>query len=234
MDVCFLLDTSGSIIQNDPQRTNWNLVLNFTQRIVQTLDIPKMKIGVGLIYYGNSAYLHFNLNYSIPSVLQMIGKTPFLNENTNTSGAIWLMRSQVFPCEETKRCPDTYRVGMVITDGASTYDPERVAPEATAAKDCGVRMFAIGVGSNIKDSELAEIASKPTSRHKFMVNDFVDLSTLILDLLKTKNNTEPETTTTTTTTTTTSTTTAKPSEYYALYIVSAVPICMNIFTHRKN
>ena len=73
-----------------------------------------------------------------------IDEIPWLDQNTNTSGAIRYMRQTMFTPENGARNNVPW-LGIVITDGISTYDPELTIPEADLAKDSNIVMFAIGM-----------------------------------------------------------------------------------------
>jgi len=85
--------------------------------------------------------------------------------STNTSSALNVMRTVVFK-EEAGDRPDVNNVGIVITDGQSD-DRQATTLEAMAAKDAGIRMFAIGLTNEIDATELKRIASEPLSDHYF-------------------------------------------------------------------
>lgn len=71
---------------------------------------------------------------------------------------------------------------IIITDGLSNINPEATIPEAELAKEQGVHIFAVGVG--VQDPwELNAIASKPTDKNVFQVNDWEDLWNLPKELI---------------------------------------------------
>jgi len=75
------------------------------------------------------------------------------------------MRTIVFSAEHGDRA-DVNNVGIVITDGQSD-NATATAAEALAAKDAGVRMYAIGLTEEIDADELKTIASAPLMEHYF-------------------------------------------------------------------
>jgi len=97
--------------------------------------------------------------------VQAVANMTIVASSTNTSSAINVMRTVVFTADNGDR-PDVNNVAIVITDGMSD-DRQATAIEATAAKDAGVRMFAIGLTNEIDASELKKIASEPLSEHYF-------------------------------------------------------------------
>ena len=50
-DIAFVIDSSGSIIADDPE--NWRRVLRFVEDIVEKLDIGPEKIRVAAVTFSN-------------------------------------------------------------------------------------------------------------------------------------------------------------------------------------
>ena len=65
---------------------------------------------------------------------------PFLDANTNTSGGIYFMMNYLFNVSNGDR-PTVKNIGIVITDGISTYDHHLTIPYAMEAKRRGIQMF---------------------------------------------------------------------------------------------
>ena len=76
-------------------------------------------------------------------------------------------------------------IGIVITDGESNRDPQRVRPEATAARDAGISLFVIGVGNRLNMAELEAIANQPKDRFLYRTRDFNDLEYVIANIINT-------------------------------------------------
>lgn len=54
-DIALVLDSSGSIRDNDPPGTdNWQLILNFVKSIVQSFNIGSAGVRVAAVYFGTS------------------------------------------------------------------------------------------------------------------------------------------------------------------------------------
>jgi len=69
------------------------------------------------------------------------------------------------------------RVGVIVTDGQSD-EPELTFTEAVLAKEAGIHMFAIGVGTNPAREELNVIASSPTVYYTFTVENYKALTSI--------------------------------------------------------
>ena len=82
-------------------------------------------------------------------------------------------------------------LGIVITDGRSN-DEQDTWDEARLAREQGINMIAIGIGSSIKVSELEAIASDPNEmgENVLQARDFNDLQNLRGRLIETICNSE--------------------------------------------
>jgi len=162
-DLIFVVDSSGSIgIQH------WPEVLNFINGIVDQVGVAPQGTHLGLVTYGNNAHIIFNLiNYTDPAPMKAaVSAAKFLNENTNTSGAIKTALDTMFTKEngDREKAPN---IMVIITDGVSTYDNATTIPNAVAAKNKGILVVSIGVGNLTSQAELEGMAStgkdgKPT------------------------------------------------------------------------
>jgi len=154
-DVIFILDSSGSI-----GIANWQLVLQFVGEAVKRMDVGPQATRVGFLTYGNRAHVIFNLNNFTNSadMQPAILSAKFLDENTNTSGGIYVAHKSMFTEANGER-PKAPNMAIVITDGESTYDHDLTIPYAQGAKSSGVLMISIGVGDKVSKPELDGIAS---------------------------------------------------------------------------
>jgi len=66
----------------------------------------------------------------------------FLDANTNTSGGLYVMMTQMFNVANGDR-PDVPDTAIVITDGRSTYDSNLTIPYANEAKARGIRIIGL-------------------------------------------------------------------------------------------
>ena len=173
-DLVFVLDSSGSIgIQN------WYKITNFTANVINAFNIGRNNVRVGLIWYGNKADVAFYLDTygNRREVLRKIEEIPWKDQETNTSGAIRLMRTELFTPARGDR-PEVPNIGVVITDGESNRDADRTIPEANLAKSDGIVMFSLGIGREISMDELVGIANSPRDKYVFLVEDFESLTNI--------------------------------------------------------
>lgn len=129
--------------------------------------------------YGNRATIQFHLNkYSDkPSLLKAVENIKWKNQNTNTSGGIYVMDKVMFTSENGDR-PRAPNVGIIITDGVSSknYGAHLTVPYAEEARKRGITLFAIGIGDQISMSELHGIAGNASN--VLLATDFDALSTI--------------------------------------------------------
>lgn len=155
-DVIFVVDSSGSIGVE-----NWKLVLTFVNEAVKRMDVGPQATRIGLVTYGNRAHVIFNLNNftSAAAMEPTILASKFLDENTNTSGGIWMAKYGMLTAANGER-PAAPNMMIIITDGESTYDHDFTIPYAQQCIASGDLLISIGVGDKVSKPELEGIASK--------------------------------------------------------------------------
>jgi len=154
-DVIFVLDSSGSIGID-----NWHYVLQFVSEACNRMNVGPYTTHVGVETYGNRAHIIFNLNNftSAADMAPVILGAKFLDENTNTSGALWMAKKVMLTAANGER-PAAPNMIIVITDGESTYDHDKTIPYADEYKATGDVLISIGVGNQTSQAELAGMAS---------------------------------------------------------------------------
>ena len=96
--------------------------------------------------------------------------TPYVSGGTNTGEAIQFVRQNSFLSKYGSRSSASKMI-ILITDGKSN-NMQLTTQQAMAARNQGITIFAIGVGSGIDRHELNGIATDPDSQHVFTVNNF--------------------------------------------------------------
>lgn len=108
---------------------------------------------IGIVTFGNKAYPQFQLNTyeTKDEILSAIDDVEWKNENTNTSGAIRYMCDVAYTVANGDR-PESRNIAFIMTDGKSSvdYEGEQTIPNARAAREKGVSIFAIGVGDQVR------------------------------------------------------------------------------------
>ena len=183
-DLVFVVDSSGSIRDNNPadgSYDNWDLLLAFLTNLVDNLDVGPDATRIGLVRYGNTGENIFYLNtYATKvQVKDAISRVEYIEGNTNTSGGLRVMHTQQFNSSRDRS--NIPNVGIVITDGVSTFDSQFTIPYAEAARADGIQIMVVGITNAINEEELAGISSPPQTRDEnyFTVADFAVLDQIV-------------------------------------------------------
>ena len=178
-DLVLVIDSSGSIGLND-----WNVLLNFTVNFVRGITIGPEDIQVGIVTFGNAAYVQFQLNTynNTDDVISAVQRMEWRNENTNTSGGLRAMHRDMFTAKNGDR-PEAPNIAIVITDGVSTFDSDLTIPEATKAKQKNIKVISVGISEGVKERELVGMASTPVEDFVFYAANFSVLESIRVHLL---------------------------------------------------
>lgn len=169
-DIIFILDSSTSV--SEP---NFKKMLNFVKNFLASAQLEQDIVRIGAVTYSTDVHVRFNLNtYKTRSdILNAIDAIPYTYGSTNTAGAITMMRTNMYRSHNGDR-PDVPNIAIVITDGVSNVNSRKTLPEAEAARQEGIHIYAIGIG--LTDTrELDGIASKPIDLNRFVVSGFDEL-----------------------------------------------------------
>uniref|UniRef100_A0AAV2K1X8 Collagen alpha-1(XIV) chain n=1 Tax=Knipowitschia caucasica TaxID=637954 RepID=A0AAV2K1X8_KNICA len=163
-DLVFLVDGSWSIGDE-----NFLKIIGFLYSTTGALDqIGPDGTQVAIAQFSDDARTEFKLNsYSDKEkLLDAINRISYKGGNTKTGRAIQHVREQIFTAEGGVR-RGVPRVLVVLTDGRSQDDVNKVSKEMQVE---GFIVFAIGF-ADADYGELVSIASKPSDRHVFFVDD---------------------------------------------------------------
>ena len=187
MDICLVIDSSGSIRDSNPSdgTDNWQLQLEFLATLVGAFRVGTR---VGAIVFSTDARLEFSLNtYTTKDEIQnAIRDLNYFGGFTNTAEALIQTRLQCFNPATGDR-PGIDNLVIIVTDGvphpAKRRDP--AIREAAALRDTGVTMIAIGVTDRIDEDFLKEMSSPPhiEDQNYFMAADFSALSKIAMKVV---------------------------------------------------
>lgn len=137
MDLVFVIDGSKSL-----GLSNFEVVKQFVNGIVSSLDISKSGTHVGLIQYSTKVRTEFTLGqYSTAQgVKQAVSRMQYMGRGSMTGSAIRHMYETSFSTKEGARS-NIPRVCVVFTDGRSQDD---VSDWATKAKNAGTPYYSLG------------------------------------------------------------------------------------------
>ena len=156
VDLFVILDSSGSIEEGP-----YEIAKKFVVDLVSGFTIGKNNVRVGLVIYSSTAQIEFDLDDSFDQsvILNRIRNIPYLNSATATGDAIKQAVDTGFTEGRGVRSPDLAipHVAIVITDGVSNTGVD-VHIAAQAARDKSIELFAFGIGDDINDTQLLEIA----------------------------------------------------------------------------
>ncbi|KAK2188835.1 hypothetical protein NP493_122g04028 [Ridgeia piscesae] len=175
VDLTFLIDSSGSI-----GKTNWPKMLNFMKKLSSKLTVSPDRARIAVVSFGNKATLHFGLDShaSLKSTEAAIDQIRWKDQWTNTGDALRVMKDQVFKKEHGDRS-NAPNVAVLITDGPSNKDSWQTVPAAEAARNAGINIFVIGVGSDIDPMEMKDISgSKDRLTYVWDFDEILKESTL--------------------------------------------------------
>ena len=141
---------------------------------------------MGAVLFSDRGELLFRLNQypNLQDARDAILRTRYPGANTNTSGGLYIARTQLFNVNNGDR-RNIPNLAIVITDGKSTFDNDRTIPNAQALRRNGVQMVSVGITSSIDEDELKELSSRPQIRNVnyFTSPDFQQLGGIIETLL---------------------------------------------------
>ncbi|KAM9852581.1 matrilin-2-like [Aulostomus maculatus] len=164
MDLVFVIDGSKSL-----GPINFELVKQFVNGIVDSLDISKTGTHVGLLQYSTKVRTEFTLGQYMTAqdIKQAVSHMQYIGRGSMTGSALRHMFELSFSAKEGAR-PNIPHVSIVFTDGRSQDD---VSEWANKAKSDGISIYALGVGKAI-EQELRDIASEPDEQYLYYAEDF--------------------------------------------------------------
>ncbi|KAM9317338.1 collagen alpha-1(XXI) chain [Gastrophryne carolinensis] len=165
-DLVFILDGSWSV---GPE--NFEILKKWVVNITSNFDIGPKFTQVGVVQYSDYPVLEIPLgrHRSIDDLIERMQNIEYLGGNTRTGNAIQFAVENLF----ARSLRPLTKIAIVLTDGKSQDDVKDIAEEARRNK---ITLFAIGVGSEIEESELRAIANKPSSTYVFYVEDYIAIS----------------------------------------------------------
>jgi len=144
-DIMLAVDLSGSMRALDFSRDN---------NRVNRLDVAKEVVGnfvegrkndrIGLVLFGDHAYQYAPLTQDTPAVSSMLDDTviSMAGDGTAIGDAIGLA------VKGLRDRPEKSRIIILLTDGEDTASSIPPLQAARLAKDYGIRIYTIGIGSN--------------------------------------------------------------------------------------
>lgn len=148
-DVVFLLDRSDSIEKSNipGERPNWELLLAFTQALVDNFTIGSEETRVAAVTFGDQANIQFRLDeyFTADDIKAALAAIEYKSENTNTTGGIWVTRNDIL-IEDAGARDDIDDIIIMVTAGKPTRDVEMLPDEIAKLRAEGIRLIVIGIG----------------------------------------------------------------------------------------
>ncbi|OCT78383.1 collagen alpha-1(XXI) chain [Xenopus laevis] len=165
-DLVFILDGSWSV---GPE--NFEILKKWVVNITNNFKIGPKFTQVGVVQYSDYPILEIPLGSyeSSDDLSRRMQSIQYLGGNTQTGNAIRFAIDNLF----ARSLRPLTKIAIVLTDGKSQDEVKHVAEEARKNK---ITLFAIGVSSEIEESELRAIANKPSSTYVFYVEDYIAIS----------------------------------------------------------
>ncbi|XP_075069947.1 matrilin-2 [Mixophyes fleayi] len=167
VDLVFVIDGSKSLGED-----NFELVKQFVNGIIDSLEISQKAARVGLVQYSTHVRTEFTMAQysSARDMKKAVSQMKYMGRGSMTGLALKLMHEKSFTETQgaRRRSLGVPRVAIVFTDGRAQ---DEVADWASRAKQSGITIYAVGVGKAI-DEELQEIASAPQEKHVIHAEDF--------------------------------------------------------------
>ncbi|CAD5114775.1 DgyrCDS3819 [Dimorphilus gyrociliatus] len=169
-DVVFLMDSSGSV-----GHTNFNHQKTFVNNIIRKLNIEAGQTRVGVVTYGGSAQIGFNLNQytSTDRIKTALNNLRYMGGTTNVASAIRTASERMFGTGGDRS--NVRNIMVLIGDGNSNNMIESTS-EASKARLKGITILVVSGSDWVDRIEMAEIATDPDTLNVFNSTRFRQLS----------------------------------------------------------
>ncbi|KAK3604612.1 hypothetical protein CHS0354_027465, partial [Potamilus streckersoni] len=184
-DIVFILDSSTS-----EGSANFHKMLDFVTDFVNQFSVGPNEVQFGLVTFATYARNEFYLN-SYPDKMDLISKlltVAYSGGSTATYSGLQYAHNYQFSSTHGARANTTH-IAIVMTDGQSN-DLSRTITEAHRLQQSGVKVVSVGIGSDLNQYELGNIASNRNDVHT--VGSFDILHTIQADLKETACGNKPE------------------------------------------
>lgn len=176
-DVVFIIDDSGSIPFDQ-----FNKGLSAIRLLIGD---AKLGSKFAAIKFSDRANLLFNF-VSPDQAKTKLSNVAQNGGMTNTQEALKMARRDLFLNQAASgHRQNAHRMAVVVTDGLSNIQADQTVPQAIQLKGIGTRIMVIAVG-NYGDSgrkEMKDIASYPSEKNFFVVDDFNVMEQVVVEAL---------------------------------------------------
>lgn len=182
-DIMFVLDDSGSMRYNDPNNGRKSATSQFVEKLTENDRI-------GLIKFTTSATILSHLGYAVDTAkTALINNLDRLYNNGGTDGSTGLNAAlNQLDSDSRAKCV------IFLTDGVDTQTRYSYNSIIERAKENGITIFTIGLGSDVNGSLLDNIATSTYGKY-FSIDDtselydcFLEIKELTIDYVVDSNN----------------------------------------------
>ena len=112
-----------------------------------------------------------------------IKRTEYIRGRTNTSGALRMVREQIF-VEANGDRPTIPNFAIIVTDGYSNIESDKTIPEAIENRVAGIHQIVATVENDPNNLEIKGLASDPDTANIFNVVRYSQLPSMIADVVQ--------------------------------------------------
>lgn len=153
VDLGFIVDSSESILDDDFVREK-----NAIKAISDEFVIAPENTRAGVVVYSGEPHVSigFNQYTSNADFNRAVNALPHMQSHTRLDKALRHAASNLY----NKRRTNNPAIAIVMTDGKQTPGAESLTSAVQPLRDLGVRVFAVGVGPRVSQSELRELVKR--------------------------------------------------------------------------
>ena len=178
MDLTFLVDTSGSIQERNPQDGSWNyweLMRQFMKDVSN--GFPQESLRVAVVEFGRVAKLITPLT-NPSNARNAIDRMQFTGAVTNLASGLQMVINSVLNSPSNR--DNAYDVVIVLTDGVATVNVNDVLPYANAIRTMGpsgakIATVAIGGSRNADNSHFKDVGIVDELSELLFMTDYISL-----------------------------------------------------------
>lgn len=158
-DVAFLIDKTSNMNYDNYQ----NIILLMVANVVNNLQVDTGRVRVALGTFSDMPTIEFYFNtYTLGiDISGAIRRASYGGSKANLADALRVLRTDIFNASNGHRTDQNVsRVAVVITDNVSTNKTATLL-EAQRARDAGISIVVLGIGTYLDPYELSAVASYP-------------------------------------------------------------------------
>ncbi|CAH1781738.1 unnamed protein product [Owenia fusiformis] len=180
VDLIFAIDRSGSIFEE-----NFDQLKQFIIGTLVDFPISQQNTRVGVITFASNAFIEIYLDQStdLKNLTHRVESISYTGGATNIASALQLIRFSMFRESRGDRL-NVPNVLVIITDGASSVNTRDTLPQARILQNEGVHITVVGIGHELKKSELRGLATDPDRCNVMVVDDFKNLAMIRPNITK--------------------------------------------------